>query len=152
MKNKTRIRFEWRERYSVFKELDSGPHFQFGFEKLTAAFRGTGSPSHTTATNILLKRPSSGELLNAVSCWKLFGFNPVAASPWSCRVLSTLQSSAPPWWLTQPILWTSPSQVYYLLVALDVICFVPAMGISTSGLDLSLCVRLSTFQQLCVRV
>lgn len=48
--------------------------------------------------------PSSGELLNGVGCWKLFGFNPVAASPWSCRLLSVLQSSAPPWWLSQPIL------------------------------------------------
>ncbi len=97
------------------------------------------------------ERPSSGEVLNEVR-WKLFGFNPVAASPWSCRLLSTLQSSVPPWWLSQPILWTSPSEVYHLPVPLNVICFVPDRGIipSTMGLDLSLCVRLSTFQLLCI--
>lgn len=83
---------------------------------------------------------------------KAVGFNHVAASPWSCRLLSALQSSAPPRWLSQPSLWTSPSEVYYLPVPLNVICFVPAKGIkpSTLGLDLSLCVRLSKFQLLCI--
>lgn len=69
----------------LFK-LDSGTHLEFSFEELSVA----QTPPHRRI-NILLKRPSSGELLNEVSCWKLFGFNPVAASTWSCRLMSTLQ-------------------------------------------------------------
>lgn len=61
--------------------------------------------------------------------------------------MSALQSSAPTCWLPQPILWTSPSEVYCAPLPLTVICFVPAEGIIPSdlGLDLSLSVRLSTF-------
>lgn len=81
------------------------------------------SPRREQWQTFCCKLPSSGELLNEVGCWKLFGFNPVSASLWLCRLLSILQSSAPPWWLSQPILWTSPSEVYYLLVALhDLFC------------------------------
>ncbi len=75
-------------------------------------------------------------------CRKLFGLNPAEASPWSYRVLSTLQSLASPRQLSQPVLWTSPSEVCSPAVPMNVICFVPAWGIipNTSGLDLSVCV------------
>ena len=41
------------------------------------------TPPHTEQWQTFCWR---GQLLNAVSYWKLFGFNPVAASPWSCRL------------------------------------------------------------------
>lgn len=60
------------ERYSVFKELDWGLHFEFSFEKLMASFCGTDFSSSRTATNILLqvakfrRAPEWSRLLKAV--------------------------------------------------------------------------------------
>lgn len=51
------------------------------------------SPRREQWQTFCCKLPSSGELLNEVGCWKLFGFNPVSASLWLCRLLSILQSS-----------------------------------------------------------
>lgn len=127
-----------------FKELVSGPRFQLSFLKLSLV----QTPFCQEQTFCW----SPGELQTWVSSWKLFGFNPFETIPWSCTLLSTLQSSVPPCWLSQPFLWTSPSKVYYVLVPLNMICFVPAKGIIPSNLrsSLSLCVRSSTFPLFCI--
>lgn len=54
---------------ALFKELDSGPHFEFNFERLMAAFCGTFLHSNAAAADILLKLGRTSErsqLLKAV--------------------------------------------------------------------------------------
>ena len=132
------------------KSLTRAPHFKFSSEKLTAAFCGTRlSP---------LAQNSDKHFAEEAKFRRVFRMQSAAES---CLVLILLQPApdhADSWAHFKARRHRdegslSPDFGHHLekfAVCRYVICFVPAEGISTLGLDLSSCVRLCTFYLLCI--